>query len=127
MLGDMGPSVADLQAVWPFDWLLHPEFKGEALPEDGVVNAKSYPRVFAWLKRYKEVLERARERAPKLREVSGEEVLEGLRMAGWAEPEMGVDEADSLGLRKGMQVEVWPVDTGCGRRDRGGVGWVGSR
>ena len=67
MLGDMGPSVADLQAVWPFDWLLHEEFKGEALPEDGVVNAKSYPRVFAWLKRYKEVLERARERASKLR------------------------------------------------------------
>ena len=38
---------------------------------------------------------------------------------------MGVDEADSLGLRKGMQVEVWPVDTRCGHRDRGGGCWLG--
>lgn len=39
--------------------------------------------------------------------------------ARFAEQESSVDENDPIGLKKGTEVEVWPIDTGIGHRDHG--------
>jgi hypothetical protein len=37
----------------------------------------------------------------------------------FAEPEGEVDGNDPSGLRKGDEIEVWPIDSGFSRKDRG--------
>ena len=39
--------------------------------------------------------------------------------SGFAEKEGEVDGNDPTGLKKGQEVEVWPVDSGFNHRDRG--------
>jgi hypothetical protein len=39
--------------------------------------------------------------------------------ARFAEKESIVDENDPIGLKKGADVEVWPIDTGVRHRDHG--------
>jgi hypothetical protein len=39
--------------------------------------------------------------------------------AKFAEKESSVKEDDPIGLKKGAEVEVWPIDTGIGHRDHG--------
>ena len=39
--------------------------------------------------------------------------------ASFSEPDGTVDDNDPLGLKKGQDVESWPVDSGFKNRDRG--------
>ena len=39
--------------------------------------------------------------------------------AEFAEKESSVEENDPIGLKKGTEVEVWPIDTGVRHRDHG--------
>jgi len=39
--------------------------------------------------------------------------------AKFAEKESSVEENDPIGLKKGTEVEVWPIDTGVRHRDHG--------
>ena len=51
--------------------------------------------------------------------IKGPEALEISSSGNFAEEEGEVDSKDPSGLRKGMEVEVWPVDSGFSHRDRG--------
>ena len=104
----------DHKAIWPFHWLV--EMKG-ALP-DTIISATQFPRVFAWIERFRAVLKKARASVKPIT-VSGADVLEFVGKADFAETAGEVDGNDPLGLKAGDEVEVFPIDSGSSHRDRG--------
>jgi len=109
------PSLADIEAVWPFDWLVG--LKG-ALPCE-LISEKQFPKVFAWIERFNKAIKAAKASAPKPTTVKGEAALQRITNARFADAEVAVDEHDPLGLRQGEEVEVWPTDSGFRHRDHG--------
>ncbi|KAF1816345.1 glutathione S-transferase [Eremomyces bilateralis CBS 781.70] len=115
-------SIADIEAIWLFDWLI--EMPG-ALPAEW---SKQFPRVWAWVARFRAVLKETRNLAPKAVTFKPEEtvsyvlsaqfapVLDSAGPAGQVE---WVDPADSLGLKAGDSVTVWPIDSGMTHKDQG--------
>jgi len=101
-------------AVWPFHWLL--SLKG-ALPED-LFGKKQYPRTHAWIGRFS-AIDQAKASVPKATTLKGDEAVQRVTQAEFAEAEDEVDEKDPVGLTKGQEVELWPTDTGFKHRDRG--------
>jgi hypothetical protein len=89
-----------------------------ALDRD-VISADHYPKVFAWMDRFKNKLSEARAAYPKPVTFSGEEALLRFKSAEFSEPEGDVDGTDALKLRKGQEVMVWPTDSGSAHRDNG--------
>ncbi|KAL1958677.1 hypothetical protein VTO42DRAFT_4020 [Malbranchea cinnamomea] len=111
------PSLADIHASWVLDWVIG--LKGAADPDQ--ISERHFPKVFAWVQRFREVLNASRAHTPKPRTVTGAEVLASLASAGYGEPEGLLDETDPLKLRKGQEVVVWPTDSGSSYRDRGSL------
>ena len=105
------------QAIFIFDWAVG--LKG-ALPKE-VVNPQEFPSVYAYIDRWNKVLKEARAKAPKPASLKGEEAAKRVLNAEFADKEIGVSDADPLGLKKGQEVEVWPTDMASGfkYRDRG--------
>lgn len=115
-----GPSLADIEAVWPFIWL-----KGlpGALPAD-VIGPARYPKVFAWIERFGKVTAAKGKANGKPREVAGEEAAKIITGSGFAEEQLGgVDETEIVvkaqGLKAGDDVRVWPSDYGSKHKDAG--------
>ncbi|KAK2868017.1 hypothetical protein FQN49_003245 [Arthroderma sp. PD_2] len=104
------PSLADIQAIWPLDWVVS--------TDSDIVSKTSHPKVFAWMARFRQALSNAEAKMEKV-VVSGSDVLDGLQHESFAEEEGKVDESDPLGLRKGENVTVWPTDSGSTHRDTG--------
>jgi len=102
-------------AVWPFHWLKG--LKGSLPPE--YISAKQFPRTFAWIERFNDVVMGAMKENGKAKAVTGPEADEKIGSEGFAEEEANVDESDPTGLKKGEMVEVWPIDSGFSRKDRG--------
>lgn len=113
------PSLADIEAVWPFIWLI--SLPG-ALPEDQV-SAEKFPKVYSWVDRFEEAVSSAADAQGKPRRVKGEEAQGMIAGAPYNESESRVEETEPAvkfhGLRKGSLVELWPTDTGSGHRDIG--------
>jgi len=113
--GVKGPSLADIEAVWPFHWLRG--LKG-ALPAE-YISATQFPKTFAWIERFDAVVMAAMKKNGKAPTISGPEAVNKIGSEGFAEREASVDESDPTKLKKGEMVEVWPIDSGFTRRDRG--------
>ncbi|KAL3424575.1 glutathione s-transferase [Phlyctema vagabunda] len=110
-----GPSLADIHAAWPFHWVRG--LKG-ALPES-LISPTQFPKVFAWIERFNQATTAAATTAGKPQSLKGAQAATKIGAAEFAEPEGAVDEGDPLGLTKGQEVEVWPIDSGFKNRDRG--------
>ncbi|KAL8945055.1 MAG: hypothetical protein Q9216_000039 [Gyalolechia sp. 2 TL-2023] len=115
VLGSEKPTLADIHAIWPFHWLSG--MKG-ALPPS-IFGKDHFPKVYNWIDRFLRVLKTAEDSAPKVTRLEGAEAVKFVTQAELADPDGNVDEKDPLGLRKGQDVESWPVDTGFSHRDRG--------
>lgn len=109
------PSLADIEAVWPFHWLL--ELKG-ALPHS-LISKEKFPKVYAWIGRFSKAVSTAKSSAPKPTTLKGAEAVKHVTQAEFYEPEGDVDASDPLGLKKGQDVESWPIDSGFKHHDRG--------
>jgi len=109
------PTLADIEAVWPFDWLNG--LKG-ALPRE-LISEKQYPKVFAWIARFNDALKAAKTQAPKPASLKGNAAAQRILSASFAEKALKVDNGDPLGLQEGTDVEVFPIDSGSQHRDRG--------
>ncbi|KAK5064656.1 hypothetical protein LTR84_000490 [Exophiala bonariae] len=109
------PTLADIEAIWTFDWLNG--LKG-ALPRD-LISAKQYPKVFAWIERFNGVLQKAKAQAPKPTSLKGDVAAQRIFNASFAEKDLGIDQADPLGLRQGALVEIYPIDSGSRHHDTG--------
>jgi glutathione S-transferase len=113
------PSLADIEAVWPFHWL---NSMPGALPKD-MFSPSKYPKVYAWVERFQTAVSAAKKRGQKPRVVSGEEAARLVAGAPFNEDvgRDGVDGGDptSQGLKAGDRVRVWPTDTGRSHKDVG--------
>ncbi|KAL2126809.1 hypothetical protein VTI74DRAFT_194 [Chaetomium olivicolor] len=129
VLGTKGPTLADIEAVWPFHWLIG--LPG-ALYDPEQVSREKFPRVYAWVERFQATVGAAKRRT-QVRAITGEEaagVIKGEQQHGYYEAEAELDHTEPLvkayGLEKGTRVEVWPTDSGTAHRDRGRLVGIGS-
>ena len=113
LAGD-GPSLADIEGIWPFHWLVDMK---KALPP-AVISPAQYPKVFAWIARFQAALDAAKAHV-KTERVKGPEVLKIITSADYSDKDFGVDAGDPSGLKAGQDVEVWPIDSGSRHHDRG--------
>ena len=65
------------------------------------------------------MLNEAKSQAPKPASSKGDAALQRITSASFAEEDLGVDEADPLGLQHGTEVEVFPIDSGFRHKDKG--------
>lgn len=121
VLGADGPRVADIEAIWPYHWLVG--IPG-ALPED-TFSASTYPKVYAWLARFQKAVGEAKKTHGRAQRISGEDALKLITASPWNETSGSVDKSDSVvaaeGLEVGDLVTVWPTDTGSSHKDTGGL------
>ncbi|EKD13711.1 uncharacterized protein L3040_005668 [Drepanopeziza brunnea f. sp. 'multigermtubi'] len=115
VLATKGPSLGDIEAVWPFHWLT--TLPG-ALPTSYISPAQ-FPRTFAWISRFDAHARSAATTAGKPKTVTGDQAVQIMQQSSLVERELGVEDGDPSGLRHGERVEVWPVDSGRSGRDRG--------
>ncbi|KAJ3508892.1 hypothetical protein NM208_g15747 [Fusarium decemcellulare] len=119
ILGTEKPSLADIEAIWPFHWMAG--LPG-TLPQDKF-SASVYPRVYAWIGRFQDAVSTAKKQVGKPATLSGDEAERNIQAVAFSEPEKNVDSEDAVvaaqGLRRGDAVMVWPTDTGSSWRDKG--------
>lgn len=84
-----------------------------------LISEKQYPKVFAWLTRYRAACEAAKASAPKPTTLEGQAAADHILRSEFAESRGSVDENDPLGLKEGVEVEVYPADWVTEHRDRG--------
>lgn len=113
------PSLADIEAVWPFHWLI--SLPGALPPAQ--VSAKHFPKVYSWVARFQKAVSSATAVQDKPRKVTGEEAHGMIIKAPYNEGDGRVDETEPAAafhsLRKGSPVALWPTDTGTGHKDTG--------
>jgi len=109
------PSLSDIEAAWPFHWLQG--MKGALPPEQ--ISAQQYPKVFAWLNRFQKASSQAKKANREPITLKGPEAVAQIGASEVAEPEGVVDSNDPSGLRRGQEVQVWPIDTGFRHKDCG--------
>lgn len=102
-------------AIWPFHWLdsMDGALSGSA------ITPTQFPRVFAWISRFKDELKKAKASGFKATSVKGADVLEYMQSAKFVDAAGEVDVNDPTGLTAGDEVEIWPIETGFSHRDRG--------
>jgi hypothetical protein len=83
------------------------------------MSEEHYPKVFAWIARFKKAINAARSSGPKPATVKGDGAFQRIISSDFWEPEGQVDENDPLKLEKDQEVEVYPTDSGLSGRDRG--------
>ena len=119
ILGTDKPSLADIEAIWPFHWLTG--LPG-ALPKDKFSPAV-YPKVYAWIKRFQDAISAARRNTEKPQTLSGDEAAKVILASSFGENDGKVDEEDPLVVSQEMKkddlVTVWPTDTGSSHKDSG--------
>ncbi|ROW13380.1 hypothetical protein VPNG_05509 [Cytospora leucostoma] len=113
-----GPSLADIEAIWPFHWL---SGLPGALPPDQVSEAR-FPKVFAWIERFDRAVSAGGD--DEVPSVSGDEAAQTIVGSSYFEAQDGrVDETEplgkALGLKRGERVVVFPLDTGSNHKDSG--------
>jgi hypothetical protein len=101
--------------VWPFHWLQG--LKG-AFPADQI-SAEQFPKSFAWIDRFQATVSAAVKSFGKPKSVNGTEAAALIGSSEFAEEVGDVDPKDPSGLKKGQNVEVWPIDTGFRNKDKG--------
>jgi len=89
-----------------------------ALPRELISEAR-YPKVFAWIKRFNGVMQKAKADAPKPTALKGDAAAQRIFNASFAEKDLGIDQADPLGLQEGALVEIYPLDSGSRHHDEG--------
>lgn len=89
-----------------------------ALPPDQI-SADQYPKVFAWINRFQTTISAAAKSLGKPKTIKGAEAAASIGSSEFAEQIGVVDPNDPSGLKKGQNVEVWPIDTGFGNKEKG--------
>jgi len=105
--GTDGPSLADLEGIWPFDWYIT-----DLQPSPAHVSEQLYPRVYAWRARFKEALAAAKAKHGRAVRLTGEQAAHFVTTAALTDNELHVDAQDPLQLAADTTVEVFPTDGG---------------
>ncbi len=116
------PTLADIHAIWTFDWTLQPQMNMYEFLEKDVINDRLYPKTFAWVDRFRKFVA---EKQQAFAVLSSEEAVDKILKSDFYEVEGTVDELDPLNLKPGQLVEVWPIDSGFTRHDKGELVSIG--
>jgi len=115
VLGTEKPSLADIEAVWPYHWLSG--LKG-ALPPDQI-SATQFPKVFAWIDRFQQSASTAAKKHGKPKTVKGAEAAIQISASEYAESLPSSETAATAAAKNGQQVQMWPIDSGFSNKDSG--------
>lgn len=118
VLGSEGPTVADIDAAWPFEWLIVDRGMKGALPEEQF-GEKSYPKTHAWIQRFMSKIKSARGKNAKPTTVDRKTMNVRVLDAAFPSEPVTFDHNDPLGFHANDTVEVCPSDYGQAHRDRG--------
>lgn len=138
ILGTPTPSVADIEAIFPFHWLasmpgalLHGGGGSISCESSPGLSPAQFPRLFAWIDRFGSAVRAARKAQPaKPRVLDGPQAAAAVLAAPFVDSiaagTSSVDTVDTddpvaqaAGLRAGMRVVLRPTDTGMSGRDVG--------
>ncbi|KAF9698775.1 hypothetical protein EKO04_002725 [Ascochyta lentis] len=120
ILGTEGLTVADIDAAWPFEWLIVDRGMKGSLPEEQF-GEKSYPRTHAWIQRFMSEIKNARGNSANPATLDGKTMsTRVLDATSPAEP-VTFDHNDPLDIRAGDMVQVYPSDYGQAHKDRGAL------
>ncbi|KAL5406608.1 hypothetical protein PMIN06_001890 [Paraphaeosphaeria minitans] len=111
VLGTKEPTVADIDAVWPFEWMIVDKGMRESLPEEHFGDTR-YPRVHAWVRRFMAEVERKRQSAEKPVGLDGSSMRDRVLNAQSTSEDTSFESNDPLKLQRGEEVEVYPSDYG---------------
>lgn len=111
ILGTKGPSVADIDGVWPFEWLIVDKSMRGSLPEEHF-SPEHYPKVYAWVARFMDLVEGKKQAAPIPVTLDGNRMSERVRGSISACEIVTFEKDDPLKFQLGEQVEVFPSDYG---------------
>jgi glutathione S-transferase len=118
ILGGDTPTTADIDGVWPFEWLVWDQYMRESLPEE-FVSAKKFPKTYAYIKRFMEEAERRKQQGPKPTRLDGKQMKEKIINARSPPASTTIIDDDPLNLKEGDEVEVYASDYGFTHKDRG--------
>lgn len=65
------------------------------------------------------MLQKAKAQAPKPTALKGDVAAQRIFNASFADKDLGIDQADPLGLQQGALVEIYPIDSGSRHHDTG--------
>jgi glutathione S-transferase len=120
ILGSDGPSVADIDAVWPFEWLVVDRGMKGALPDEHF-GANNYPKTHAWIQRIMSRVKTAKENAAKPTLLGGKTMCDQILTTNSSPEPLAFDKNDPLGFKQGDRVSVYPSDYGQAHKDQGAL------
>lgn len=111
IMGTEKPTLADIDAVWPFEWLIMDRAMKGSLPE-AHFNETIYPKVYAWVKRFGSIVAEKMNALPQPAALNHEAMT--TRTVGSSSPAEDTTFIgdDPLDLKRGDEVEVFPSDYG---------------
>jgi sulfite reductase alpha subunit-like flavoprotein len=118
ILGTKELTRADIDAAWPFEWLIVDRHIKGSLPGEHM-SEKTYPRVYAWAGRFMEVVKERRKRCEKPKALNGQTMVERTINASSAHEDINVIENDPLDIKAGDNIEVYPSDYDQGGKSAG--------
>jgi glutathione S-transferase len=111
VLGTTEPSLADIDSVWPFEWLIVDKGMRGSLP-DIHFGDKTYPRVHAWVRRFMAEVERKKQITKTPARLDGTSMRNRVLHAESTSEHVTFHHDDLLKLQPGEEVEVFPSDYG---------------
>lgn len=118
ILGTEKPTVADIDAVWPFEWLVVDRGMQGSLPEEHF-GEKDFPKTHAWIQRFMNEVKNAKDKSAKSTKLDGSAMSSQILHATSPTESVPFDNSDPLDLNPGDTVEVYPSDYGQAHKDRG--------
>lgn len=118
ILGSGKPTVADIDAVWPFEWLVIDRGMEGSLPQEQF-GEKNYPKTYAWVQRFMKEVKTTRERSVKPARLDGRATVAKILDASTPTEPVTFDVNDPLKLKSEDLVDVYPSDYGQAHKDRG--------
>lgn len=120
ILGTKEPTLADIDAVWPFEWLIVDRYMQECLPEEHV-RENTFPKVYAWVRRFTDLVEERKKSCAKPTRLNKEAMASRTFSAASFTDVIGFPDNDPLGFKQGDEVEVFPSDYGQMGKSKGAL------
>ncbi|KAH8726882.1 hypothetical protein GQ44DRAFT_704946 [Phaeosphaeriaceae sp. PMI808] len=118
ILGSKEPTVADINAVWPFEWMILDRGMQESLPEE-YVSEKIYPKVYAWVRRFMSRVGERKKAHSKPTTLDGETMASRTKGGASMEDNLDFIDNDPIDVKRGDEVEVFPSDYGQSEKSIG--------
>ncbi|CAD0109238.1 unnamed protein product [Aureobasidium uvarum] len=118
IVGSANPSLADIDAVYIAQWIVTSPLMEGVTPER-FISEKLFPFTYAWIYRFKQVVQDAEPGAPVPGTLSGREALDKITSAPATALQGDISDTDPLNLKLGQTVDIYPTDWASKHVDRG--------